>query len=63
MKKIERTISALEWWTDVQVSQAFRDVERSFTDLVRDIRSFIERKQKEVLASRDQEDQGLVRNA
>ena len=55
VKKIERTISALERWKDVQVSQAFRDVERSFTDLVGDIRTFIERKQKEVLATRDQE--------
>ena len=55
VKKIERTISALERWKDVQVSQAFRDVERIFTDLVGDIRTFIKRKQKEVLATRDQE--------
>ena len=55
VKRIERTISALERWKDVQVSQAFRDVERIFTDLVRDIRTFIKRKQREVLATRDQE--------
>ena len=55
VKKIERTISALERWKDVQVSQAFRNVEKIFTDLVGDIRKFIKRKQKEVLATRDQE--------
>jgi hypothetical protein len=55
VKKVERTIAALEQWKDVRIAQVCRDVERSFTDLVGDIRTFTERKQKQVLATRDKE--------
>jgi AAA domain-containing protein len=46
VKKIERTITALEQWKDMEIAQACRDIERSFTDLIGDIRTFTEKKQK-----------------
>lgn len=55
VKKLERVITAIEQWKDVEVAQVHKDIDKSFTDLVGDIRTFIEKKQKEVLATRDKE--------
>lgn len=55
VKKTERTITALEQWNDLRVAQACRDMDRQFTDLIDDVRAFTKKKQKEVLASRDNE--------
>jgi hypothetical protein len=55
VKKIDRTISALEHWKDVRVAHVVREHELSFTVLVDEIRGFIKKKQKEVLATRDRE--------
>lgn len=55
VKKIERVITALEQWTDVRISQAVKDVERNFTELIDEIRRFTKEKQKQVLATRDDE--------
>lgn len=55
VKKIERTTKALEQWEDVVIAQAAREVDQAFGDLIRDIRDFTGKKQKEVLRCRDQE--------
>ena len=55
VKKIERAIRALEQWKDVEITQRARSAEKGFTDLIGAIRAFTEKKQRQVLASRDQE--------
>ncbi len=55
VKKLERTISALEQWKDVRIAQAVRDFDQRFAGLIDNVRDFTKKKQKEVLASRDQE--------
>ena len=55
VKKIERAIRALEQWKDVEITQRARSAEKGFTDLIGAIRTFTEKKQRHVLASRDRE--------
>lgn len=55
VKTLERTISAIEQWKDVQIAQAVREMEQRFSGLIDDVREFTKKKQTEVLASRDQE--------
>ena len=55
IKKIERAIRAFEQWKDVEITQHARRAEKGFTDLTGAIRTFTKKKQRHVLASRDQE--------
>ena len=55
VKKIERAIRAFEQWKDVEITQRARRAEKGFTDLIGAIRTFTKKKQRHVLASRDQE--------
>ena len=55
VRKIERTIKAIEQWKDVQVSQSVLEIDRNFVELIGKIRAFTAKKQKEVLAIRDSE--------
>lgn len=52
---LERAISSLEQWKEVRISQASRDIDRGFGDLIADTRAFIATQQKSILASRDEE--------
>ena len=55
VKKIERAIRAFEQWKDIEIAQRARRAEKGFTDLIGAIRTFTKKKQRHVLASRDQE--------
>jgi len=55
VKKVERTILAIEQWKDVRIAQAVRDIEQRLAGLIDDVRKFTKKKQTAVLAGRDQE--------
>lgn len=58
VKKLERIITAVDQWADIQISQTVKDAELSFNGLIDDIRTFTKEKQKQVLATRDNEIKG-----
>jgi hypothetical protein len=55
VKKVERTVKALEQWRDVEVYQAARTIENVFNELLSDAKDFIKKKQTQVLACRDKD--------